>query len=838
MRIKLLLFLFLAISVVSVSKISAQSINEKDFSNIRVDDLTDNQIKQFMQQVQASGLSDAQLEQVAAAKGMSAVEIQKLRIRVEKLAKQSTTSSTIQNKATSKNTKTDGRKVVNDTRDDAEYSLDSVSPNNVLQSKADMALATLKSKIFGRDLFANSKSGFEPNLRLATPKNYVIGADDEILIDIYGYSEANYQLKVSPEGTINIPYIGVVNVSGLSIEAATARIKSKMATVYSGLNSGNTKLSINIGNIRSIKVIVTGEVTKPGTYTLPSLATVFNALYSSGGPSENGSFRNIEIIRSGKKIAFLDIYDFLLKGELKNNVRLQDQDIIRIPTYLNRVEMVGEIKRPAIFEMKDNEDLNDLLNFAGGFTERAYKARIRVLKNTATERKITDVTANQFSNYRPTSGDKFFVNEILDRFENRVSISGSVFRPGEYELEPGLTLKTLIQKAEGVQEDAFLSRAYITRLMPDLNTELISFDLQKVLNGQAEDISLKREDQVTISSIFDLKEEFTISIDGEIREPGQFKYAENMTLEELIIKAGGFKESATPNRIEISRRVKNSDATSTSATTSEVFQIDVNLDLTVSNSNFTLKPFDIVMVRSSPGYEKQKQVRIDGEVLFPGYYSITRKDERLSDLVKRAGGLTALAYTNGASLKRTSNLETQLDQEKEQQKLLQFENFQKNAKDTSNTNIDSKVLRNDFVGINLSKILEKPGKRQDLYLEGGDVLNVPKQLQTVKVSGQVLSPNTVVYLKTKGFKQYISSSGGFSQNALKSRSYIIYANGSVKSTKKFIFFNNFPVVETGSEIFVPKREEKNKLSAGEVVGITTGIASLGAIILGVLNLIK
>ena len=500
--------------------------------------------------------------------------------------------------------------------------------------------------------------------------------------------------------------------------------------------------------------------------------------------------------------------------------------------------MVGEIKRPAIFEMKDNEDLNDLLNFAGGFTERAYKARIRVLKNTATERKITDVTANQFSNYRPTSGDKFFVNEILDRFENRVSISGSVFRPGEYELEPGLTLKTLIQKAEGVQEDAFLSRAYITRLMPDLNTELISFDLQKVLNGQAEDISLKREDQVTISSIFDLKEEFTISIDGEIREPGQFKYAENMTLEELIIKAGGFKESATPNRIEISRRVKNSDATSTSATTSEVFQIDVNLDLTVSNSNFTLKPFDIVMVRSSPGYEKQKQVRIDGEVLFPGYYSITRKDERLSDLVKRAGGLTALAYTNGASLKRTSNLETQLDQEKEQQKLLQFENFQKNAKDTSNTNIDSKVLRNDFVGINLSKILEKPGKRQDLYLEGGDVLNVPKQLQTVKVSGQVLSPNTVVYLKTKGFKQYISSSGGFSQNALKSRSYIIYANGSVKSTKKFIFFNNFPVVETGSEIFVPKREEKNKLSAGEVVGITTGIASLGAIILGVLNLIK
>ena len=837
MRIKLLLFLLLFTLVVSVSKTYAQNINQQNFSNVRVDDLTDNQIRQFMQQVKASGLSDAELEQVAAAKGMSAIEIQKLRLRVEKLAKQSPAKSATPDKTSTRNTPTTGRKVISDSEDE-KLDSDSLNSNPILRSKADMAMATLKSKIFGRDLFINSKSGFEPNLRLATPKNYVIGTDDEILIDIYGYSEANYQLKVSPEGTINIPYIGVVNVSGLSIETATSRIKSKMASVYSGLNSGNTKLSINIGNIRSIKVIVTGEVTKPGTYTLPSLATVFNALYSSGGPSENGSFRNIEIIRAGKKIAILDIYDFLLKGELKNNVRLQDQDIIRIPTYLNRVEMVGEIKRPAIFEMKNDEDMNELLSFAGGFTERAYKARIRVLKNTATERKVADVTSDQFSSYKPTSGDKFFVNEILDRFENRVSISGSVFRPGEYELEPGLTLKNLIQKAEGVQEDAFLSRAYITRLMPDLNTELISFDLRKVLNGQVEDISLKREDQITISSIFDLKEEFIISIDGEVREPGQFKYAENMTLEELIIKAGGFKESATPNRIEISRRVKNSDATSTSAITSEVFQIDVNQNLTVSNTNFILKPFDIIMVRSSPGYEKQKQVRIDGEVLYPGYYSITRKDERISDLIKRAGGLTALAYTDGASLKRASNLETQLDREKEQQKLLQFKNFQKNAKDTTNTDIESKVLRNDFVGINLSKILEKPGKRQDLYLEGGDVLNVPKQLQTVKVSGQVLSPNTVVYLKTKGFKQYISSSGGFSQNALKSRSYIIYANGSVKSTKKFIFFNNFPVVETGAEIFVPKKEEKNKLSAGEVVGITTGIASLGAIILGVLNLIK
>jgi len=845
MRIKkLIVLLFVFVTAFTLTG-KAQNINEKNFSNIRVDDLTDNQIRQFMQQVQASGLSEAQLEQVASAKGMSQVEIQKLRQRVDKLGKTTkTTDDDKNNKGVTKIKKTNsGRKVTNADDEAGKQNesddTDSLTKKNEIKSQAEIALNTLKSKIFGRDLFENSKTGFEPNLRLATPKNYVIGTDDEILIDIYGYSEANYQLKVSPEGTINIPYIGVVNVSGLTIEAATARIKSKLSTVYNGIATGNTKLSVNIGNIRSVKIIVTGEVTKPGTYTLPSLATVFNALYSSGGPSENGSFRNIEVIRGGKKIAILDVYDFLLKGELKNNVRLQDQDIIRIPTYLNRVEMLGEIKRPAIFEMKNGEDLSTLLAFAGGFTERAYKARIRVLKNTNIERKITDVTQNQFDTYQPQSGDKFYVSEILDRFENRVSILGAVFRPGEYELQPGLTLKNLILKAEGLKEDAFLNRAYITRLLPDLNTQLITVDLQKIMKGQADDVPLKREDEITISSIFDLKEEFYVTIDGEVREPGRFAFAENMNLEALLIKAGSFKESGTGKRIEVSRRVKNSDATSTSAITSEVYIIDIEKDLSNTSPNFILTPYDIVTVRSSPGYEIQRQVRVDGEVLYPGYYTITRKNERISDLVTRAGGLTALAYTNGASLKRPTELETQLDQEKEQQKLLQFKKMQNGLKDTTSTNdIESKILRNDFVGISLSKILRKPGKRQDLFLENGDVLNVPKQLQTVKVSGQVLSPNTVVYLKTKGFKQYISSSGGFAQGALKSRSYIIYANGAVKSTKKFLFFNNYPVVETGAEIFVPKKEEKNKLSAGELVGITTGVASLGAIILGVLNLIR
>ena len=677
-------------------------------------------------------------------------------------------------------------------------------------------------------------------MRLATPLNYIIGTSDQLLIDIYGYSEVSYQLTVSPEGTINIPFAGVTQIGGLTIEAATSRIKNKLSDIYSGLNTGNTKLSVTLGNIRSIKVILTGEVMKPGTYTLPSLATVFNALYSSGGPTDNGSFRNIEVIRNGRKIATLDVYDFLLKGELKNNIRLQDQDIIRIPVYQKRVEIVGEIKRPAVFEMKEEEDLNTLLNFAGGFTERAYQARIKVLKNTATERKINDITKEQFSTYGTESGDKYFVNEILDRFENRVTLTGAVFRPGEYELEPGLTLKKLILRAEGLKEDAFRNRAFITRLLPDNQTELVSFDLQKVMAGTAEDIPLRREDVISISSIFDLKEEFQVTISGEIRRAGQFKYYENMSLEELIILAGGLTISGSNQRIEIARRVINDNqtATSSSAKTAQIFQIDVNKVLTVSDAKFVLQPFDIITIRTIPGYEVQKQIRIDGEVLYPGYYTIIRKNERISDLIKRAGGLTELAYTDGASLKRAGTFESQLEREKETQKLQQFKKIQENSKDDAALTLDNVASRNSFVGINLSEIINKPGNKKDLFLEDGDILSVPKELQTVKVSGEVLSANTVIYNKTKSFKQYITNAGGFGQNALKGRSYIIYANGSVRSTKKFLIFNNYPIVKTGSEIFVPKAVEKRRLTPAETVGILSGLASFGAIIFGVINIIK
>jgi protein involved in polysaccharide export with SLBB domain len=833
MSIKNFFSLLALLLIFGISQPVLAQVNPQNLNNIRVDELSDDQVRAFMRQAEASGMGDAQLEQIAQARGMRADEIKKLRERVDKLKKDDKKQAfqSDPNKVQPKD-ETGGREM--------NFEQDSIAVEKNPETEAEKAFNELRSKIFGADLFKNSKLTFEPNLSIATPKNYVIGPNDELLIDIYGNSEASYNLKVSPEGIINVEYVGIIPVAGLTIEAATSRIRSRLSTVYSGLRNGSTNLNIAVGNIRSIKVILTGEIVKPGTYTLPSLANVFNALYSSGGPTENGSFRSIELIRGGKKIANLDIYDFLMKGEMSDNLRLQDQDIIRVPVYQSRIEIVGEVKRPGIFELRTGESFKDLLSFAGDFTENAFRSRVKVLKNTEIERKIAVISSDKFSEYKPNTGDKYFVDRVLERFVNRVTIEGAVFRPGAYELEQGLTLSQLVRKAEGLKEDAFRQRAYITRLKPDNQTELISIDLAGILNGSVKDISLLREDIVSVSSIFDLKEEYKVSIDGEVREPGTFEYAEKMTLEELVLKAGGFTEAATAQRVEISRRVKNSNLTAADAITAQVFQIDIDKNLNFSKPKFELQPFDIISVRSSIGYEVQRQVKVEGEVLYPGMYTIISKDERVSDLLRRAGGLTALGYAKGASLKREGPKKTDgknaIDQnEEEQNKIAKLQRLQENVKDTIGTKVQEEILKNVYVGIELDKILENPGTQADLILEEGDVLRIPKQLQTVKVNGEVLYPVTTIFSQGRGFKHYISQGGGFSNKSLKRRSYVIYANGSVKSTSKMFFFNNYPVIEPGAELFVPQKEDKRPLSAGEIVGISSGLASLAVIIL---NLVK
>lgn len=804
----------------------------QDYSNVRIDELSDSQVRAFMRQAEASGLNDSQMEQMARTRGMRPEEIIKLKERIKKLkAADAETSKVNPNEPPSRDAS--GRTL--------NYPTDSTSVKKDPQTEAEKALRELRSKIFGADLFENSNLSFQPNLNMATPQNYVIGPNDEILIDIFGNSEASYNLKVTPDGSINIQYVGVVQVAGLTVEAATSRIRNRMTVVYPAIRSGATKVNVAIGNIRSINVILIGEVVKPGTYTLPSLATAFNALYESGGPTQNGSFRSIELIRGGRILRVLDIYDFLLKGDLKNDVRLQDQDIIRIPVYQSRVELVGEVKRPAIFELVKGENFSDLLGFAGGFSENAYKSRVKVLKTTNTERRIDDVPEVNFNTYIPSSGDKYFVDRILERFANRVSISGAVFRPGQYELEPGLKLSALIRKAEGLKEDAFLQRGYITRLRADNQTEIISFNVGKILDSSQPDIALFREDIITIPSIFELKEEYNVRIDGEVRNPGVFPFSDKMSLEELVILAGGFSNGASEKRVEVSRRIYNSNSSATDATTAEVFQIDIGKELELSGQRFELRPYDIVSVRSSIGYEVQRQVKVEGEVLYPGLYTIINKNERISDLVRRAGGLTALAYVKGASLKRDGAIKidgkNEIDKaDEEAAKLAKLQRLQENVKDSVDIAQQQEILKNVYVGINLERIIEDPGTEIDLILEEGDILRIPKQLQTVKVSGEILYPVTAIYNKGQGFKGYISDGGGFSDRSLKRRSYVIYANGSVRSTRKILFFNDYPKVEPGSEVFVPKKQEGQKLSAQEVMGLTSGIASIAAIILGIMNL--
>nr|WP_294943028.1 SLBB domain-containing protein [uncultured Mucilaginibacter sp.] len=811
--------LLLTITFCLAAFIPAQAQNiPQNLSNVNVNDLSDAQLRQVLQQAQATGMSDTQLLQTLQGRGLSAEQSQVLQTRIAAIRKAAATGTDVQQDTPAQQS------------------------NRSLNYKPDTLdlPGTTPTKIFGANLFRNSNITFEPNLKIATPVNYILGPEDQLNINVYGASLVNWKLDVSPEGNINIPGVGILNVSGKTIEQATASIKSKLAANNYAVGRGTT-VQVSLGNIRSIKVILVGEVVKPGTYTLPSLATVFNALYSAGGPNNNGSFRQIEIIRNNRIVRRLDVYDFLVKGDQKDNISLQDQDIIRVPTYRTRVELVGEVKHPALFEVLSGEAMQDVLRFAGGFTDQAYTARIKVSQISDQQRRIGDVIEADYKNYIPLRGDKFTVEKILERYENRVTINGAVFRPGEYELQKGLTLSQLIKNAAGLKEDAFTGRGSITRLKPDNTTELISFDVNGILNKTTPDILLQREDVVRISSIFDLRNEYNVTIKGEVRSQGNFAFAENMSVEDLIVKAGGFTDGASAKRVEVARRVTDSDPASKTSNLAQVFNIDVDPQLKNGSANFKLQPFDIVSVYSQPGYEKQSTVKIEGEVLYPGYYAIQQKNEKISDLIKRAGGLTASADADGASLRRNDlailgvNKKGVDTNAVKQERLEQLSRLKQANKDS--TTIDTPA-RNNFVGINLKEILETPGSRTDLIAEDNDVIRVPKKQELVWVNGDVLFPSAVVYSPGKSFNDYVLNAGGYSATASRRRTYVKYPNGEVHGVSKFLFFNVHPAVKPGSQIFVTTKPAKHGLSTTEVIGLTTGIASLGAIILGIINLSK
>ncbi|WP_159442332.1 SLBB domain-containing protein [Chitinophaga niabensis] len=786
---------------------------------MKVDDLSDEQVRQIVAEMKRNKVSLDQIDSYAQQKGIPADQVLKLkdRIRALNLEKEFTTGTPTNAKLEETERTVDNENIIS-ARD--------VQPMSLEEKR--------RMKIFGAELFSNKNLTFEPNLRMATPPNYRLAAGDELVIDVYGYSEVQHKLKVSPEGYVRIPYLGPVYVNGLTMEEATTRITKQLGTIYGGIKSGNTFVQISLGTIRSIKVLLIGEIDRPGSYTLPSLATVANALYVSGGPNENGSFRDIQVIRNGAPIARFDLYDFLTNGDLTNNIVLQDQDIVKVNPYKTRVELVGEIKRPAIFEAKDNESLQDILNFAGGYTDKSLRDMLRATRINNKEREVVNIPAEQIATFKLRSGDKIFVDSVLNRYSNRITITGAVFHEGEYALEGNMTVADLIKKAGGVKEEASLSRAVIFRLKEDYTPSGSSFNVQDALSGK-QTIALQREDSVVIYSKLGLREDYQVKISGQVNAPGYFNYADSLHLEDLILMAGGLRDAASLQRVEVSRRIRGKTYSPNDSTTSIVAQFDLSTDMSAM-TGYALQPFDEVVVRKSPTYSEQASVSIDGEVVYPGAYTINSKREKISDVMKRAGGLRPEAYAEGAVLLRKTFVNAS-DSAFLDSKLQVYYNKMEDS--TAITKMQSAVSRKEqLLGINLQKILAQPGSKFDLLLEEGDIIKIPKKLQTVQLFGEVYFPKKVRFDNNIGFREYINGAGGFTNGALKRRSYIVYANGEVKSTRKVLFFNRYPKVKPGAEIYVPAKKESRGLSGQEALGITTGIASLALIIVTVLDKIK
>lgn len=813
MRLIQSVFVIIFISICSIA--SAQSINDIDFQSINVDNLSEQQIQQIRQEAQARGLSNEQIVQLAVARGLPQSEATKLRQRLQQTTSGTTTE-------TAPLAGSERSRMLQDSTAFQPATADTAAKDSLTERQK------LENRIFGFSLFKNRNIEFIPSINIPTPRNYQLGAGDEVFIDIWGAAQTTYQLKVTPDGNLLIQNIGPVSVSGLTIEEVSQKLHERLGQIYSGLNPSDesqkdTFMQVSLGQIRSIKVTVLGEVATPGTYTLPSLSTVFNALYQAGGPTITGSFRNINIIRGDSVAATFDLYDILINGNHSSNIILQEQDIIQIQPYANRIEVDGEIKRPGIYETIEDETLSDLITYTGGFTDKAYTGRIKVIGNTPTQRRINDVSKSNFDSYEMQNGDLVTVGKILDRFSNLVEIEGAVFRPGEYELTDTTSLHSLVERANGLKGDAFLNRGIIYRTREDFTIEAIPFDVRELMrNPEEHDIPLVKDDVVRISSIFDLRENFTISIKGPVKNPDQFSFVYGMTLEDLIFKAGGFSQSADPYRIEVARRIRDLEGPQTSPKIAEIFTFRVNEDLTLrpEDARFELQPFDQVYVRTLPNYEVQQEISVVGEVRYPGKYTLSTKNDRISDLIERAGGLSSEAYTKGATLFRKREFTEQqsqqnlanvegLTQQEQQQQLRQRGGEQRSAQ----------------VGIDLERVLSDPGSRFDLFLEEGDSLFIPKQLQTVSVKGGVFYPTTIRHQENSSFRDYITAAGGFTDLAKKNRAYVIYPNGDVDRVKRFLFFRNFPSVEPGATIVIPEKQEPRRLSPQERVALYSSITS-------------
>lgn len=690
-------------------------------------------------------------------------------------------------------------------------------------------------KVFGRDIFYSSNLTFEPSMNIATPTDYRLGPGDQVVIEVWGASEANIVQKVTPDGYISIPDVGPIAVNGLTVQAASNRIRAKLSKIYSGMKTANVDLSTNVkvslGQIRTIQVNIMGEVARPGTYALSSFSTVFHALYKAGGVSPIGSLRNIKVVRGGRTVATIDVYDYILQGRSHTDIRLQEGDVILASPYEALVMIQGKIKRPMYYEMKSSESIATLINYAGGFSDDAYASSITVERSNAKERTICTVDEMHYNDFKMKDGDVVSIGAILDRYDNRVEIKGAVYRPGSYAIGQDIrTVRDLILKADGLLEEAFTNRGVLHRENPDRKLEIISVNTKGILDGTEPDIALQKNDALFIPSIYDLEAKGTLEINGEVFAPGIFPFAANTKLEDLIIMAGGLTEAASTVRVDVTRRFTDNKSTKKQKEISETYTFSVKDGFVIEGEQgFILEPYDQVFVRRSPGYTPKINVTINGEVEFEGNYALNERNERLSDVIKQAGGLTEFAYLEGARLERQLTYEEYL-----QAKELMAMVVSNNKVDGNDSIVVPEVTRTYPVGINLVEIMKNPHSAIDPVLHDGDVIIIPQLMTTVSISGSVRKPNSIVYDPKKDLKDYISEAGGYAERARKSGTFILYPNGHIKELGRSASAKN---IIGGSKIIVPQKA-KSQWNLGTTMSTISTSVSMLAVIASLINTMK
>ena len=681
-------------------------------------------------------------------------------------------------------------------------------------------------KVFGRDIFNNKSLTFEPVMNIATPQNYVLGPGDQLIIDVYGDTQKSEQLTVSPDGDVTVPGYGPVHVAGLSVAAAQSKVASSLGTYYE-----SSDIKVTVGQTRTILVNVMGEVKAPGTYTLSAFATVFHALYMAGGVSDLGTLRNIKVYRQGRQISVVDVYEFILNGRLAGNVRLQDNDVVQVGTYESIVDIAGRVKRPMAYELRKNESLATLLKYSGSFANDAYKKSLRVFRKNGRMKSVYNVEEFEMPEFKMFDGDSVEVDSIIDRFENTVEVKGAIFRPGMYQLgEKVHSVRSLIESADGITEEAMVARAVLRRMKPNRTQEVVSIDLKGILDGTAADVPLENEDVLFIPTMAEHQNLRTLTINGEVIFPGTYEYAEKMTIEDLILQAGGLTDNASTVKVDVARRMIDPEATTSTMEIAKTFSFSLKPGFEFDgDKNFTLEPYDVVSVRRSPVSANLFRVRVEGEVAFEGSYTLSQKNQRLSDVIKEAGGVVPGSYVRGARLIRTMNED---ERARMQEVIAMARQSAASADAKDSLNLEQLAQQTTYsVGIHLDEAIANPGCDEDIELQDGDVLTVPRFNRTVKISGDILKPNTVAFKNKKNYKYYIEQAGGYGKRARKSHTYIVYQNGTVAKASK-------GEIEPGCEVIVPTKGPKDNSDLQQWLSIGTSSASLATMFVSIANMIK